>query len=351
MSDSPRDQPKLADAHQGGAIPFGQDGHQDLGQKPGKDGGLGAKTTSAKDISRDFGPEIGNSGDSSGLKFEGYKVPLTSDQKLALASGKPGDQGLSSFSNMDDHLRNLKMDQLSPNDGKNPATGDKTATGDKPLVGDKASTKPTLEVQNRGTSAAFAEEVAKGVATLPDKVAQELKDKGVQVNVFKNIYEYDKAMGTNKAGMVVNGHRVSLDAPSLFDGKGKPPNIAVFEQLGDGTPVKSMKNTDVAGLARHEAGHAYSAGHGFLSVQDKNFQAALVNDVNNLSPAQMQQLSKEVQPGGPMNYYLGSPAKEEFFAEAFATATGQGSDKYADRRMQELFPSVMKYMRDSTRSK
>ena len=131
--------------------------------------------------------------------------------------------------------------------------------------------------------------------------------------------------------------------------KGKPPNIAVFEQLGDGTPVKSLRNTDVAGLARHEAGHAYSAAHGFLSVQDKNFQAALVNDVNNISPAQMQQLSKEVQPGGPMNYYLGSPAKEEFFAEAFATATGQGSDKYADRRMHELFPNVMKYMRDSTK--
>jgi len=162
-------------------------------------------------------------------------------------------------------------------------------------------------------------------------------------------YEYDKAMGTNKADMVVNGHKVSLDAPSLFDGKGKPPNIAVFEQLGDGTPVKSLKNTDVAGLARHEAGHAYSAAHGFLSMQDKKFQAAMVNDVNNISPAQMQQLMKEVQPGGPMNYYLGSPAKEEFFAEAFATATGQGSDKYAARRMQELFPNVMKYMRDSTK--
>lgn len=304
MSDSPpKDQPKIADANQGAA----------------------------------------NSGENTGLKFEGYKVPLTSDQKLASASGASRELGLSSFSNMDDHLKNLKLVQT--------ATSDRTAAGDKLIVGDRAGTKPILEVQNRGTSAAFAQEVASGVATLPEKVAQELKDKGVQVNVFKNIYEYDRAMGTNKAGMVVNGHNVSLDAPSLFDGKGKPPNIAVFEQLGDGTPVKSLKNTDVAGLARHEAGHAYSAAHGFLSVQDKKFQAAMVNDVNNISPAQMQQLMKEVQPGGPMNYYLGSPAKEEFFAEAFATATGQGSDKYANRRMHELFPNVMKYMRDSTKSK
>lgn len=308
MSDSPpKDQQKIADANQGAA----------------------------------------NSGETRGLNFEGYKVPLTSDQKIASAG--TSELGLSNFSNMDDHLKNLKMAQLASPEAK--TNGDKTAVGDKTVIGDKAGAKPILEVQNRGTSAAFAQEVASGVATLPEKVAQELKDKGVQVNVFKNIYEYDKAMGTNKANMVVNGHRVALDAPSLYDGKGKPPNIAVFEQLGDGTPVNSLKNTNVAGLARHEAGHAYSAAHGFLSVQDKNFQGALIKDINNISPAQMQQLMKEVQPGGPMNYYLGSPAKEEFYAEAFATATGQGSDKYADKRMQELFPTVMKYMRDSTRSK
>ena len=313
MSDSPpKEQPKIADANHGAA---------------------GSGNT--------------------GLKFEGYKVPLTSDQKLASAAGQTREFGLSNFANIDDHLKNLKLAQDSAPevkpDGK--AAGDRTAVSEKPIVGDKIGAKPILEVQNRGTSAAFAQEVASGVATLPEKVAQELKDKGVQINVFKNIYEYDKAMGTNKANMVVNGHKVALDAPSLFDGKGNPPNIAVFEQLGDGTPVKSIKNTDVSGLARHEAGHAYSAAHGFLSVQDKKFQAALINDINNISPTQMQQLMKEVQPGGPMNYYLGSPAKEEFYVEALATATGQGSDKYADRRMHELFPNVIKYMRDSTKSK
>ncbi|MFA6213028.1 MAG: hypothetical protein WCT03_02835 [Candidatus Obscuribacterales bacterium] len=288
------------------------------------------------------------SNDNAGLKFEGYKVPLTSDQKIASASGQTRD----GLSNMGDQLRNLQTAQLSDKaaSGDRSGSGDKTSVNDKALIGDRAG-RPILEVQNRGTSEAFAQEVAKGVATLPEKVAKELKDMGVQVNVFKNIFEYDRAMGTNKAKMVVNGQNVALDAPSLFDGKGKPPNIAVFEQLGDGTPVSSLKNTDVAGLARHEAGHAYSAAHGFLSVQDKNFQTAFVNDINSISPAKMQQLVKEAQPGGPLNYYLGSPAKEEFFAEAFATATGQGSDKYADRRMQELFPNVMKYMRESTKSK
>ncbi len=310
-----------------------------------------------------------DSGANTGLKFEGYKLPASTDQILASASGTR-DVGLSP---MGDQLKNLQMAQLGSSDaskagtdgkkgvsgGRGETTGDKTAvadnTGDKPAISDQAAIsdksgeKPILEVKNRGTSDAFAKEVADGVASLPPKVAQELKDKGVQVNVFKNIYEYDKAMGTHKADMVVNGHKVALDAPSLFDGKGKPPNIAVFEQLGDGTPVKSVKNTDVGGLARHESGHAYSAAHGFLSMQDKNFQGAMINDINNLSQSQMQQLSKEAQPGGPMNYYLGSPAKEEFFAEAFATATGKGSDKYADKRMQELFPNVMKYMRESTK--
>jgi hypothetical protein len=67
MSDSPpKDQPKIADANQGAA----------------------------------------NSGDNSGLKFEGYKVPLTSDQKIASAGTR--ELGLSNFSNMDDHLKNLK---------------------------------------------------------------------------------------------------------------------------------------------------------------------------------------------------------------------------------------------------
>ena len=289
-----------------------------------------------------------------GFHFEGYKVPPSADQTLASA---PGTRDMN-LSPMGEQLKNLQMAQLGATDGKRASSGDqlavtpvsdKTTSSDKTAGTDKTGEKPILEVKNRGTSEAFAKEVADGVASLPPKVAQELKDAGVQVNVFKNIYEYDKAMGTNKANMVVNGHKVALDAPSLYDGKGKPPNIAVFEQLGDGTPVKSVKNTDVAGLARHEAGHAYSAAHGFLSMQDKNFQGAFIKDINNLSQGQMQQLSKEAQPGGPMNYYLGSPAKEEFYAEAFATATGKGSDKYADRRMQELFPNVMKYMKDSTK--
>ena len=220
MSDAPiKEQQKVSDANPGAAN-FGQDN--------GKSG----NTLSATDMNKDFGPEIGSPATTSGLKFEGYKVPLTSDQKLASAAGQPRELGLS---NMADHLKNLQMAQLATNDGKKSASGDrangdkatigdKVNIGDKAAIGDKQSAKPTLEVQNRGASAAFAQEVANGVATLPEKVARELKDKGVQVNVFKNIYEYDKAMGTNKAGMVVNGHKVSLDAPSLFDGKGKPPN-------------------------------------------------------------------------------------------------------------------------------
>jgi len=86
-------------------------------------------------------------------------------------------------------------------------------------------------------------------------------------------------------------------------------------------------------------------------MKDANFQAAMGKDVDNLTNAQTQQLMKEVKPGGPMNYYLGSPAKEEFYAEAFATATGKGSDKFAERRIKELFPNVIQYMKDSTRSK
>jgi hypothetical protein len=73
----PKDQPKIADANQGAA----------------------------------------NSGDNSGLKFEGYKVPLTSDQKMASAGTR--ELGLSNFSNMDDHLKNLKMAQVASPEGKN----------------------------------------------------------------------------------------------------------------------------------------------------------------------------------------------------------------------------------------
>ena len=83
-------------------------------------------------------------------------------------------------------------------------------------------------------------------------------------------------------------------------------------------------------------------------MTDPNFQAAMRRDVASLTPDQTKTLIQEVQPGGPMNYYLGSANKEEFYAESFAVATGRGSDKFADTQLRLIFPNVLKYLHDST---
>ncbi len=278
------------------------------------------------------------------LDFPGYKIDgknggTAFDGNPAQANKAHEKLG---FPSTDENLKTLQMAQFQSKDIKDAL--------DKPAAGsDQPKPRVMLDVFNHGASPGYAQDVANGIASLPEKVAQELKDKGIRVDVFKDIHAYDRAMGTNKAGQKVFGKSTALDAPAFFDSGAKPPHIAVFENLGDGTPVKSFANTDHGGLARHEAGHAYSYLRGFATVRDQKFQAAMGKDVDNLTPAQTKQLMQEVKPGGPMAYYLGQPSKEEFYAEAFAVATGRGSDKKAAARLKELFPNTLNYLRDSTK--
>jgi len=277
--------------------------------------------------------------------FEGFKPETKSgvvvDKSIQMAANE-ATVARAGLAPADELLRDKAQTAQTPATDKTDQTSDKPGgQGDQP-------NRVMLDVFNYGASPGYAQEIANGIATLPENVAQQLKDKGIRVDVFKDIFAYDKAMGTHKADQKVNGHSAALDGASFFDSSAKPPHIAVFENLGDGTPVKSLTNTDAAGLGRHEAGHAYSFLQGYATMRDAKFQAAMGQDVDNLTHAQTQKLIKEVQPGGPMNYYLGSPNKEEFYAEAFATATGRGSDKKADARLRELFPNTLNYLRDST---
>jgi hypothetical protein len=277
----------------------------------------------------------------SNFKFEGYALPGASvgDTKSGIAGGSAKD----ALPDMTNQLATLRMAQADVTNGNG-----KKDVQEQPAANDRSADK-RVEIFNRGASPAFAQEVADGTAHLPQKVSEDLRAKGIKVEVFKDIHAYDRAHGTQHGKSVPGSRNLALDAPSLYEGSGKPPVIAVFERLGDGTPVKSQKNIDVGGLALHEAGHAWSTGRGYLTMQDKNFQAAMIKDVDNLTPAQLNQLKKEVQPGGPMAYYLSTPSKEEFFAEAFATASGRPSDKIAGDRLNRMFPNVLKYMKDSTR--
>lgn len=282
----------------------------------------------------------------SNLKFEGYATSGNGNRDVATSSVAGKDpSGKDILPDMTQQLATLRMAQA---DGVNTKdVKDTREVKDQPAATDRSSYKG-VEIFNRGASTAFAQEVADGTANLPQKVSEDLRAKGIKIEIYKDVHAYDRVHGTQH-GKAALGNQSALNAPSLYEGGGKPPVIAVFERLGDGTPVKTQKNTDVGGLALHEAGHAWSTTRGYLTMQDKNFQQAMEKDVNNLTQAQLTQLQREVQPGGPMRYYLGSPNKEEFFAEAFATASGKPSDRIAGDRMNRMFPNVIKYMKDSTK--
>ncbi|HEY9869047.1 MAG TPA: hypothetical protein V6D08_07765 [Candidatus Obscuribacterales bacterium] len=199
-----------------------------------------------------------------------------------------------------------------------------------------------LAVENRGASPDYARVVENGLSTLPDRIARELDAAGIKVYVFKDIHDYDRAFGTHKADL-----REGKDAPSLFDSSAKPPRIAVFEHLADGTPVTGFRNYSPAGLARHEVGHAHDFLNGTLSATDSGFKTTYLDEVRQMPAAKLDQLLQDIgtkSEPGPLLRYFSGPAKDEFYAELFAMATGGASDLVAAQRFRYYFPQTVQYM-------
>jgi len=96
----------------------------------------------------------------------------------------------------------------------------------------------------------------------------------------------------------------------------------------------AMSQKDLAGVFRHETGHAYDEASGLPSKQHE-FVHAHTMDVSYMSDLNQKAYS----------YYLqsGDAGRSETFAELYAHHTGGGSDKYMD--LETNFPRCSEYMK------
>jgi len=205
---------------------------------------------------------------------------------------------------------------------------------------DKKTEKAELSIANRGASPEYAKEVQKGLDSLPPYVKDELAKHHVEIYVFKNIDEYNKAFPGHKGG--------SADAGGMFDKSDpKHPRIAVFEDTPDGKPVKGY-GYDPAGLLRHEVGHAHSFFNGYQGAMDLHTALGKeANQIKNDDPNKAQKMVYDCLHGA-LKYYFSNP--DEMYAEMFAMATGGGSNPVADAYMMMYFANTIKYERDAVKA-
>jgi hypothetical protein len=171
---------------------------------------------------------------------------------------------------------------------------------------------PVQVAVSAGVSASVAGEVVNALRLIPARVQSALDARGVRVEVARRVVD----VRPHLAGVRPRGWPAGLsyeNADACYD-RGV---VVVAEVHADYTTGQEVPSGRVAGVTRHEVGHAADEVYGNFS-RDPAFRAAYNADV-----AAIRANNTPVDP-----YFLqgGDAGPEETFAEGFAQMYGGGID-------------------------
>jgi hypothetical protein len=273
----------------------------------------------------DFSPVMGQT----------WQRPLQEGPRIAqIAPTKDAPNGYLELGNWQElYGDHVQIAQAAPQ--KAPEAKDKVET-----TANKKTEKAELSVENRGASPEYANEVRKGLDSLPPHIKAELATHHVEICVFKSIDDYNKAFPAHKKG---------VEAGGLFDSSDpKHLRIAVFENAPDGTPVKDLMYNP-AGLLRHEVGHAHSFFNGGMQLPKSMYDGVVTEskELANINPHKHEKMVRDCT-HDPLNRYFGK--WEEMYAEIFAIANGGGSDTAGDAYLMIYFKKLIDQVRDGMKN-
>ncbi len=180
-------------------------------------------------------------------------------------------------------------------------------------------------------SADFSNRVNDTYNGLPQNVRDALAKDGVKVVPTDKVTDIMPELAGQKPRGWPPGSSWD-DVDGAYDIGGK--RIIVAQRQSSPTPTTN----DIAGLTRHETGHAVDHLHNFSSRAD--FQTAYDREVAVVPTADTQ----------PLDYFLqkGDAGREETFAETFAITNGGATAPIRETLMKKDFPDTIKIVIDQT---
>ncbi len=190
---------------------------------------------------------------------------------------------------------------------------------------------PAPRPQPVAPSTDFSNTVNDTYNALPQNVRDSLARDGVKVIATDKVTDIMPELAGQKPRGWPPGSSWD-DVDGAYDTTGK--RIIVAQRQGSSKPSKN----DVAGLTRHETGHAVDRLNNLSS--QATFQTAYDREVANVPKPDEQAL----------DYFLqnGDAGREEMFAETFAIINGGATTKYREFLLKKDFPDTIKVVTDQT---
>ncbi|HRX78893.1 MAG TPA: hypothetical protein P5307_07510 [Pirellulaceae bacterium] len=191
-------------------------------------------------------------------------------------------------------------------------------------------------VSATSVSDSFQRETQKATKSVPPQVWKTLDDAGWRVQLAEFVVDAAPSLrGVRPAGWPRHLTWDNSDAIHLPTSK-----LLVVAEKRRNRSGDVVASTRVAGVLRHEIGHAFdmaSGGSGRLLSTAPSFIQAYQQDVSRIAAGNRTAFA----------YYLqdGRNGLQETFAEAFAVALGGGSSNIEPAEFESSFPRVMAYTR------
>ena len=178
-------------------------------------------------------------------------------------------------------------------------------------------------------STSFSDKVNDTYNALPQNVREALARDGVKVIATDKVTDVMPELAGQKPRGWPPGSTWD-DVDGAYDTTGK--RIIVAERQNSSKPYTN----DVAGLTRHETGHAVDRLHNFSD--QANFKTVYARESGAVPAPDAQAL----------DYFLqsGDAGREETFAETFAINTGGATTKYREFLLKKDFPDTIKLVAD-----
>ncbi len=185
-------------------------------------------------------------------------------------------------------------------------------------------------------SDSFSQQTSDAIQTIPEHVWQAIETGGWRVRLAEFVVDAQPELVNDRPrGWPADATWQNTDAIHL-----PTERLLVLAEKRRNSRGQVVPTARVAGVLRHEMGHAFDMAtgnvSGFRSASDE-FRAAYMTDVGRMSPETAQELA----------YYLqdSDAGRQEAYAEAFGITLGGGSDEKNTAKFREFFPEVLAFLR------